>query len=132
VAAIDELTKEHTDSQIATILNGRNLISGTGQPLHARLIRQIRKAHQLRSHTQRLRDTGLLTLTEIARQLGVSPHTVKTWRNKGPLTGRLANDKGEHLYQLPDPDLPRPRPGRPSRNPSTAETTSASTTRSAV
>ena len=58
VAAIDELTKEHTDSQIATILNGRNLISGTGQPLHARLIRQTRKAHQLRSHTQRLRDTG--------------------------------------------------------------------------
>ncbi|HZN73641.1 MAG TPA: hypothetical protein VFC00_18375 [Micromonosporaceae bacterium] len=133
VAAIDELSEEHTDSQIAAILEQRGFTSGTGQPLHARLIRQIRVAYQLSSHTQRLRDQGLLTLNEIARQLGISPNTVKSWRNKGLLTGRFANDKGEYLYQLPDPNLPRPRIGRPPRNPSTTtETTSASTTRSAV
>ncbi len=132
VAAINDLTDEHTDSQIATILEQRGFTSGTGQPLHARLIRQIREAYHLPSHTQRLRAAGLLTLNEIARRLGVSPNTVKTWRNKGLLTGRLANDKGEYLYQLPDPNLPRPRIGRPPRNPTTTETTSASTTRSAV
>jgi hypothetical protein len=134
VAAINELLDEHTDSQIAAILTSRNLVSGTGQPLYGRLIGQIRHHYHLRSHTQRLRDAGLLTLNEIGRQLGISPNTVKTWRNRGLHTGRLANDKGEHLYQLPDPNLPRPRPGRPPRNPSptTTETTSASTTRSAV
>ncbi|MGI5186363.1 hypothetical protein ACQEVZ_60010 [Dactylosporangium sp. CA-152071] len=132
VVAIDELLDDHTDSQIAAILTGRNLTSGTGQPLYGRLIGQIRHHHQLRSHTQRLRDAGLLTLTEIGHRLGVSPNTVKTWRNRGLLTGRLANDKGEYLYQLPDTDLPRPRPGRPPRNPSTTKTTTASTTRSAV
>jgi DNA invertase Pin-like site-specific DNA recombinase len=131
VAAIDELLDEHTDAQIATILTSRNLISGTGQPLHARLIRQIREAYQLPSHTQRLRDAGLTSLNEIARQLRISPNTVKTWRNNGLLTGRLANDKGEYLYHLPDPDLPRPRIGRPPRS-TTTETRSASTTRSAV
>jgi hypothetical protein len=132
VAAIDELLDEHTDSQIAAILTSRNLVSGTGQPLYSRLISQIRRHHQLRSHTQRLRDAGLLTLTEIGQRLGVSPNTVKTWRNRGLLTGRLANDKGEYLYQIPDHHLPRPRPGRPPRNPNPNETTSASTPRSAV
>jgi DNA invertase Pin-like site-specific DNA recombinase len=132
VAAIDELLDEHTDSQIAAILTSRNLTSGTGQPLHGRLIGQIRHHYQLRSHTQRLRDAGLLTLTDIGHRLGVSPNTVKTWRNRGLLTGQLANDKGEYLYQMPDHRPPRPRPGRPPRNPNTAETTSTSTTRSAV
>jgi DNA invertase Pin-like site-specific DNA recombinase len=131
VTAIDDLLDNHTDGQIATILTGRDLVSGTGQPLQARLIRQIREAHHLRSHTQRLREAGLLSLNEIARRLAITPHTVKTWRNNGLLTGRLANDKGEYLYQIPDPDLPRPRIGRPPRS-TTIETRSASTTRSAV
>ncbi len=131
VAAIDELTEEHTDSQIAAILEQRGFTSGTGQPLHARLIRQIRTAYQLRSHTERLREQGLLTLNEIARRLGISPNTVKTWRDAGLLTGRFANDKGEYMYHLPPADLPRPRIGRPPRD-RTIQTTSASTTRSAV
>jgi hypothetical protein len=133
VSAIDTLLEEHTDSEIAAILTSQGMVSGTGQPLHARLIRQIGKAYQLRSHTQRLRDEGLLTLNDIARQLAIHPHTVKKWRDAGLLTGRRANDKGEYLYQLPGPDLARPRIGRPARNPVLAnETTTTSTTRSAV
>jgi DNA invertase Pin-like site-specific DNA recombinase len=133
VAAIDELIEEHTDSETAAILEQRGFTSGTGQPLHARLIRQIRIAYQIPSHTQRLRDQGLLTLNEIARHLGISPNTVKSWRNQGLLTGRRANDKDEYLYQLPDPNLPRPRIGRPPRNSTaTGETTTTSHRRSAV
>ena len=121
VTTIDELLNEHTDSQIAAILTGQGLTSGTGQPLSPRLISGIRRAYQLRSHTQRLRDDGLLTLTEIARRLHISPSTVKHWRNNGLLTGRLANDKGEYLYHMPPPDLPTPRIGRPPRTPITDE-----------
>jgi hypothetical protein len=133
VSQIDTLLEEHTDSQIADLLTQQGLTSGTGQPLHAPLVRQSREAYQLRSHTQRLRDQGLLSLNEIARHLDICPRTVKTWRDAGLLTGRLANDKGEYLYQLPGPDLNRPRKGRPPRNPSPAsETTTTSTTRSAV
>jgi len=94
VAAIDELLEEHTDSQIAAILGQRGYISGTGLPLRAMMIRGIRKAYQLRSHTQRLLDAGMLTLNEIARRLNISASTVKAWRDTGLLTGRLANDKG--------------------------------------
>jgi hypothetical protein len=135
VSAIDQLLDDHTDAQIATILSARGLTSGTGQPLHARLIRQIRIHYQLPSHTQRLRDAGLLSLAEIARRLGIHPNTVKKWRNDGLLTGRLANDKGEYLYQLLGPDLTRPRTGRPPRRPgptTTTKTTAASTTGGAV
>jgi hypothetical protein len=133
VSAIDTPLEDHTDSEIAAILTSKGMVSGTGQPLHARLIRQIGKAYQLCSHTQRLREEGLFTLTDIARHLGVGPSTVKTWRNQGLLTGRRANDKNEWLYQLPSPDLARPRRGRPPRTPApTAETITTSTTRSAV
>lgn len=133
VTAIDTLLEEHTDSQIADLLTEQGLTSGTGQPLHARLVRQIREAYRLRSHTQRLRDEGLLSLNEIARHLDICPRTVKTWRDTGLLTGRLANDKGEYLYQLPGPDLNRPRRGRPPGKPALAnETITTSTTRSAV
>jgi hypothetical protein len=52
VSQIDTLLEEHTDSQIADLLTHQGLTSGTGQPLHARLVRQIREAYQLRSHTQ--------------------------------------------------------------------------------
>jgi DNA invertase Pin-like site-specific DNA recombinase len=133
VSAIDALLEEHTDSEIAAILTSQGMVSGTGQPLHARLIRQIGKAYQLPSHTQRLRDQGLLTLNDIARHLGISANTVKTWRDQGLLTGRRANDKNEYLYQPPGPGLVRPRIGRPPRKPAPAiETTTTSTTRSAV
>lgn len=133
VAAIDALLDQHTDSEIAAILTTQGMTSGTGEALHLGIIRHIRHAYHLRSHTQRLRDQGLLTLNEIARHLGVSTSTVKTWRNNGLLTGKRANDKGEYLYQLPAPDLARPRRGRPPRPPApNHEITTTSTTRSAV
>jgi len=119
VTAIDELLDEHTDSQIAAILEQRGYTSGTGIPLYARMIGQIRIRYQLPSHTQRLLDAGMLTLNEITRQLRISPHTVKSWRDAGLLTGRLANDKGEYMYHMPPADLPRPRIGR-RPNPTTA------------
>lgn len=133
VAAIDTLLDEHTDSEIAAILTAQGMTSGTGESLHLGIIRHIRHAYHLPSHTQRLRDQGLLTLSEIARHLQVSTSTVKIWRNNGLLTGKRANDKGEYLYQLPGPDLARPRRGRPPRPPApNHEITTTSTTRSAV
>jgi DNA invertase Pin-like site-specific DNA recombinase len=114
VAAIDHLLDDHTDGQIAEILTGQGHLSGTGQPLYPRIVRQVRDAYHLRSHPQRLADQGLITLKEISRRLEVHPKTVKKWRDDGLLTGRLANDKGEYLYELPGPDFTRPRIGRPA------------------
>ncbi|TKA06346.1 hypothetical protein [Actinacidiphila oryziradicis] len=61
------------------------------------------------------------------------PGTVKRWRDAGLLTGRLANDKGEYLYDMPGPDFVRPRTGRPpGPRPASTPTTIASTERGAV
>jgi hypothetical protein len=117
VAAVDQLLEEHTDGQIAEILTGRGHLSGSGHPLNRRIIRNIRLSYNLRSHAQRLADQGMVSQREITRLLDVTPQTVKTWRDAGVLTGRLANDKGEYLYHPPGPDFTRPRDRRSATGP---------------
>jgi DNA invertase Pin-like site-specific DNA recombinase len=124
VETIDRLLDDHTDGQIAEILTAQGQVSGMNQSIHVGIIRHIRRAYRLRSHPQRLADLGMLSLNEIARHLEVHPNTVKKWRDAGLLTGRLANDKGQYLYDLPGPDLVRPRIGRPpGPRPAPTETT---------
>lgn len=73
------------------------------------------------------------SVREIARRLGVGQSTVKTWRDRGLLTGRVANDKGEYFYFRPPPDLERPRIGRrPGPRPAPAGTTTESAQGGAV
>jgi DNA invertase Pin-like site-specific DNA recombinase len=118
VAVIDELLDQHTSGQIAQILNQRQMTTGTNEAFHRRIIDNIIRAHRLRTRRQRLRATGLLTLAEIAQALDVSPNTIKNWRRTGIVRAHRYNDKGEHLYERPDPDNPpdRPRIGRPARH----------------
>ncbi|HEX5877337.1 MAG TPA: recombinase family protein [Actinomycetota bacterium] len=116
VAAVDDLLDRHVSGEIADILNARGLTSGTGQPFHRPAVDRIIRAYRLRSRRQRLRQAGMLTPTETAKQLGISPQTVKNWWRAG-IVGRLRyNDKGEMLYHRPDPDNPpqRPKIGRPT------------------
>ena len=113
IAAIDELLDHHTHAEIAAILNDRGLTSGEGRPFHPLIIRNIRDDYQLRSREQRLRDAGMLTLAEIAAQLGVSTGTIKTWHHAGLLTGHPYNDKGQCLYPRP---APTPQPAHKDAN----------------
>jgi Recombinase/Recombinase zinc beta ribbon domain len=134
VTAIDELLDHHTHTQIADILNTRGLTSGEGKPFHALIVRNIRDDHQLRSREQRLRDTGLLTLHEMAALLGVNPSTVKAWHHAGLVTGHRYNDKGQHLYHPPGTHPPTPTQGRKltHRRPAQTPEHDATTTRGAV
>ena len=112
VTAIDELLDTHTHAQIASILNDRGLTSGEGRPFHRLMVRNIRDEYELRSREQRLRDAGLLTLTETAALLGVSTGTVKAWHHAGLITGHPYNDKGQCLYPPPGPNPPTRTQGR--------------------
>jgi len=113
IEAIDELLEHHTHAEIADILNARGLLSGEGRPFHRLIVRNIRNEYQLRSRHQRLRDTGLLTLHEMANHLAVSTSTIKKWRDAGLVSGQCYNDKGEMLYHPPGPNPPTPHHGRP-------------------
>jgi hypothetical protein len=112
VTAIDELLDHHTHAQIAAILNTRGLTSGEGRPFHRLIIRNIRDEYGLRSREQRLRDPGMLTLTEMAGRLGVPAKTVKTWHHAGLITGHPCNDKGQCLYPPPGDNPPARAQGR--------------------
>jgi DNA invertase Pin-like site-specific DNA recombinase len=112
VTAIDELLDRHTHAQIAAILNDRSLTSGEGRPFHRLIIRNIRDEYGLRSREQRLRDAGMLTLTQMADRLGVPAKTVKIWHHAGLITGHPFNDKGQCLYPPPGPNPPARAQGR--------------------
>ncbi len=108
VAEIDRLLEDHTDGEVAQILNERGVLSGTGRHFGGRRVRVIRRAYELRSRKARLRARGLLTLHEIAARLGVCKDTIKLWRRQGQLPVRChrADDNDRYLYE--DPAAARP------------------------
>jgi DNA invertase Pin-like site-specific DNA recombinase len=112
VALIDQLLDSHADRDIATILNARGYLSGTGQPFQRRIVKHIRHSHQLRSLHARLRARGLLTRDEMADRLKVTAATVKIWARHGLLHRHPCNDKHECLYEPPGPDAPIKMQGR--------------------
>jgi hypothetical protein len=111
LAEIDALLDDHTEGQIASILNERGHISGEGKRFDARLVQRLRRAYSLKTRYDRLRAAGMLTVTEIADQLDLATQTVKIWRNHGLLRAHPYNDKNECLYEDPGEDPPAKRQG---------------------
>jgi DNA invertase Pin-like site-specific DNA recombinase len=106
VAAIDCLLDEHTDAQIAAILNARGVRSCDDKQFHPMMVNDIRQHHHLPDRFTRLRARGLLTTHEMATELGVSTKTLQLWRDHGWVHGERYNDKGMCLYSIPDEPLP--------------------------
>jgi Recombinase zinc beta ribbon domain/Recombinase/MerR HTH family regulatory protein len=107
IKLLDQLLDDHTDAESAEQLNATGHRSGTGQPFNPRIVLGIRRYANLPSHADRLRTQGLLTLNEIADQLGVHTKTIKDWRDAGLLDSHKANDKNERLYEAPAAGDPR-------------------------
>jgi len=101
VAEVDRLLDAHTHTEIANILNRRGFRSVEGDLLHRISIWRIERAYGLKPRYQRLREVGMLTLPEVADQLGVHTATVKVWRRNGLLQAHAYNDKNQYLYEAP-------------------------------
>jgi hypothetical protein len=115
VSLIAGLLETHADGEIASILNERHLVSGTGRPFDARRVGKIRRAYGLGTRQQRLRAAGLLTLEELAQRLGVSQWTVKKRRAAGTLPVRAQRVDDNDRFRYEDPsrtatDHPEPTP----------------------
>ena len=106
------LLEQHSTLDVARILNARGLRSGGGLPFTRSSVVHLRHAHGLRTRFERLRQDGLLTTREMALELGVSPRTVKIWRDAGLLRAERYNDKGECLYARIDGAAPRKQQGK--------------------
>lgn len=111
VAEIDALLDDHTEGQIARILNERGHVSGEGLPFHALIVQRLRRDYELKTRYDRLREAGKLTLEETADLLGISTQTVKIWRRRGLLRAYDYNDKYECLYEHPGANPPVKRQG---------------------
>lgn len=113
VAEIDRLLDQHTDAEIADLLNERGLRSGEGRVAHRLMVRRIRLAYGLKSRHDRLRAAGKLTVEEMAKKLRVSKPTVNAWRRAGLLRAHRHDDKGSCLYDPPGRDAPVKQQGQP-------------------
>lgn len=108
IELIDQLLDDHTFAPIADILNTRQAPhGGIASPWTGDHVARYCHERGLRSHYQRLRDTGLLTLDEIAQQLTAHTQSIKRWHQLGLITGQQADDRGIFLYH--------PGQGRPTR-----------------
>lgn len=103
VVEVDRLLDDHTDSEIAGALNAAGWQPPVGEKFTVWIVWKIRKAHRLDSRFDRLRQQGMLTLSEMAEALGVHPSTVKTRQARGELASVSYNDKGQRLYAPPAP-----------------------------
>lgn len=101
VAEIDGLLEEHTDREVANILNARGFRPGVAHRFSPFIVEKVRRKYGLANHFTRLRRQGLLTLQEMAVSLGVHPKTVKKRQSQGRLASVVYNDKGQRLYVPP-------------------------------
>ncbi len=118
LAALDRLLDQHTDAETAAALNAAGHRSGEGKPFTNRIVLDLRRAHDMPSHAERLRARGLLTIDELAKRLHVHKSTIKAWHRAGLLLSHTANDKHIRLFEPPTPGDPRlvARQGSPIRN----------------
>jgi hypothetical protein len=101
VAEIDRLIDEHTDLEIAEILNARGLRPGVADRFSNIIIYHIRQTYRLEDRFSRLRRQGMLTLQEMAAASGLHPSTLKARTMRSQLVSYVYNDKGQRLYAPP-------------------------------
>ncbi len=103
---IDRLLNDHTDSEVANILNERGIRTCEGNPFTGKKVAALRRDWRLDDHFSRMRAAGMLTLDEVAAALDVHPCTVKGWNQRGILKGHPYNDRGQCLFERPGADAP--------------------------
>jgi hypothetical protein len=108
LALIDELLAEHTNDETVKILNDKGITGGWGKPFTVSSLTQLCHSRNIPDLHQRLRQHGMLTLEEIANQLGVNTRTIKRWKQQQKITGQRIDGRGQHLYH---PNQHRPLKG---------------------
>jgi DNA invertase Pin-like site-specific DNA recombinase len=108
IARIGVLTPDHTDSQIAAILDKEGLRSGTHGVLTAKKVQWIRHAYSLASGCPEgpaacqkgYRGDGRCTAQVAAEQLNVTVYTIADWCKSGRLDGIQAVTHGPWWIRL--------------------------------
>jgi len=102
VARMNVLLDDHTESDVAAILNQEGWRSGEGHLFNVRRLWHVQRAYKLKSHCDRLRRKGWKTVDELAAIFKCRPPCVKYWRKLGFIPAVLTESKPPgFLYQIP-------------------------------
>jgi hypothetical protein len=115
VQEIDRLLNDYTEGEIVEKLNQHGFRPGEADKFNQAIVHKIRHKYHLKSRYERLREAGKFTQEELAKELKVSPQTVRTWRRYGLLQAYLYNDRNECLYEPPTGEMPIKSQGRKLR-----------------
>ena len=107
VQLIDELLNDHPFDEIAAILNDRGITGGWGRAFTVHNLTALCRARGLSTHANRVRASGMLTISEIAADLQVTPQTIGKWHRRGLITAQRTSGRGECLFH---PGQHRPGP----------------------
>jgi hypothetical protein len=99
IRAVDELLETCTDREVAARLNDMGYRNWKGQAFTLKKVMLVRRAYHLKSRFERLRERGMLTGDELARQLGVCTTTVHQWGRAGLLRRHLYGNNYRCLYE---------------------------------
>jgi DNA invertase Pin-like site-specific DNA recombinase len=97
---IDQLLEEHTDAEIAELLNREGLRTGTALPFNQDRVWNLRIRWRLKSRYERLRAQGWWTTRELAAHLSLPEATVAYRRKRGSYDAIRA-DGYRWLYKPP-------------------------------
>ena len=89
IQEIRQLATEHTDAEIAELLNNRGLRSSRDKLFTAKMIGWIRYKHRIPAVELKRHDE--LTVAEVAAKLGVSHGVVYYWIERGVVSARRRN-----------------------------------------
>jgi hypothetical protein len=107
IAEMDRLLDDYNYADVARILNEKGFKIGDGLPLTTIAVGYVRKAYGLKSRSDRLRERGMLTISEMARACGVSIYTIGHWRQEGLSCAHAINDRTQFLLEDPGPNPPK-------------------------
>jgi hypothetical protein len=107
IAEMDRLLDDYNYADVARILNEKGFKTGDGLPLTSIAGGYVRKAYGLKSRFDRLRERGMLTISEMARACGISINTIGHWRQKGLIGAHTINDRTQFLFEAPGQNPPK-------------------------
>lgn len=99
VQMVDQLLETCTDRQVAARLNELGYKNWKGQSFTFKKVTVLRYAYKLKSRFQRLRERGMLTAEELAKQFGVCTTTIYQWGQSGVLRRHLYGNNHRCLFE---------------------------------
>ena len=93
VVEINILLDQHTDGEIAEILQKRGRKTGSGLEFDRERVKHVRIKHDLPTLYKRLLALGRVPLPEMAKQLRITYGKAKQWRREGIIVATRSNDK---------------------------------------